>query len=371
MFKKILLAFLSVVLIVGAIAAVKAAQIKALIAAGENMPAQSEAVTSVQAKEAVWRDYLKAVGTFRAVQGVTLSNELPGVVTAIHFESGESVEKGQVLVELDLSTEEAQLQAAQAALSLAELRLNRARELRGKNTVAQSDLDAAEAEHLEAEAAVKNIESVISKKRITAPFSGRLGIRNIDLGQFLSTGSSIVSLQALDPIFVDFTLPQQRLGRVNTGMEVEARLDAYPDQVFTGELTAITPEVDVATRSGSLRATLENSDGKLRPGMFANISVILPEEKPVLVVPATAVLYAPYGDSVYMIEQGEDGSKVAAQKFVRVLERRGDFVAIEAGLEPGDEIVATGVFKLRNGMAVRVNNDMLPDAQLNPTPEDA
>lgn len=371
MIKKILLAVLSVVIIVGAIAGVKAVQIQALIAAGENAPAPSETVTSVQVKKDVWRKTLSAVGSMRAVQGVSLSAELAGVVRKIHFESGETVEAGQVLVELDDSTEQAQLQSAKATLALAELRRDRARELKEKNTVAQAAVDEAEAQFLEAEAAVKNIDTIIAKKRIVAPFSGRLGIRNVNLGQYLTAGAPIVTLQSLHPIYADFTLPQQRLGMVETGMEVEAALDAYPEETFSGVLTAITPEVDISTRSGSLRATFANEDAKLRPGMFANVRVNLPEENAVLVVPATAVLYAPYGDSVYMLEELEDGSKRAVQTFVRVLETRGDFVAIEAGLEAGDEIVATGVFKLRNGMNVTVNNDRLPDAQLHPKPADA
>ena len=371
MLKKILFAFLTVALVLAVLGGVKAIQIKALIAAGANPPQQSESVSTVIAQEEIWRSTIASVGSLKSVQGVALSTEVPGTVSKILFESGQEVEAGQALVELDASTEQAQLQAAKASLSLAKLKRDRSRELREKNTIAQADVDSSEAEFLQAEAQVKNIEAVLAKKRITAPFSGRLGIRNVNLGQFLNAGADIVSLQSLDPIFLDFTLPQQRLGIVSTGMTVEARLDAYPERVFTGELTAITPEVDQSTRAGNLRASFANADGALRPGMFANVAVVRPEEKSVLVVPATAILYAPYGDSVYLLQDGESGGKVAFQKFVRVLERRGDFVAIEAGLKAGDEIVATGVFKLRNGMAVNVNNDLLPDAQLNPEPEDA
>ena len=371
MLKKILLGLLTVALVLGLLGGIKAIQIKALIAAGENPPQMSESVSSVLATEDVWRSTIGAVGTFKAVQGIDISSEVPGVVSKVLFDSGEEVAQGQLLVELDASTELAQLQAAKASLQLTQLKLDRSRELREKNTVAQADLDAAEAQFLEAEAQVKNIEAILAKKRIAAPFAGRLGIRNVNLGQFLNAGFAIVSLQSLDPVYLDFTLPQQRLGAVAVGMDIEARLDAYPDAVFKGLLSAITPDVDQFTRSGQLRATFANADFRLRPGMFANASVVLPKENKVLVVPATAVLYAPYGDSVYLIQNGEGGGKVALQKFVRVLERRGDFVAIEAGLSAGDEIVATGVFKLRNGMAVRVNNDLLPEAKLNPEPEDA
>ncbi len=371
MWKKILLAFISVVIIVGAIAGVKTVQIMALIAAGENPPDFAESVTTVEVRRDVWANSITAVGSFTAVQGVLISNEPPGLVSGIHFQSGQEVEKGQLLVELETSTEQAQLQSAKASLELAKLQRDRSQELRAKNTVAQADLDTAQARFLEAEAAVKNLEAVIAKKRIVAPFAGRLGLREVNLGQFLNAGSPIVSLQSLSPIYVDFSLPQQRLGLLQTDMVVEARVDAYPGAVFRGKLTAITPEVDVATRSGRVRAAFANEDARLRPGMFGNVAVLLPEEKSVLVVPATSILYATYGDSVYIVADGENGGKIAQQKFVRILERRGDFVAIEAGLEEGDEVVATGGFKLRNGISITVNNDLLPDAKLNPTPDNA
>lgn len=370
MLKKILLALFVVFAVIGSIGGVKALQIKALIAAGANPPVMSETVSTTAARVETWRSTIQAVGSFAAVQGVTVSAEMPGLVSALHFESGEEVEKGQLLAEIDASTELAQLKAAQAQERLTKLRFDRSRELRDKNTVAQAELDTAEAQFLEAQAQVANLDAVIAKKRIVAPFAGRLGIREINLGQFLSAGTPIVSLQAVDPVFADFTLPQQRVGEVSAGMEVIATVDTYPGREFKGKLDAIAPAVSTTTRSVSLRASFENDDLELRPGMFATFGVVLPEQRRVLVVPSTAVLFAPYGDSVYLVEDGENG-KVAHQKFVRVLERRGDFTAIEAGLEEGDPIVSSGVFKLRNGVSVIVNNNLAPNAKLNPEPEDA
>lgn len=374
MWKKVVIAvFFTLVglgLVVGFLVGTKVIQIKALIASGENFEMPPEYVTSAIVKEESWRQTLDAVGSLTAVQGVLVSTEVAGKVDDLHFESGESVESGQLLVELDTSTEEAQLAAAQADAELARINLDRAKKLRQSNTVAEAELDSAQAAFLAAEAQVENLEAMIAKKRISAPFSGRLGIRQVNLGQFINNGDPIVSLQSLDPIFVDFAFPQKWVSLVATGMAVEVEVDSHPESLFGGRITAIDPEVDVSTRTISLRATLDNPEGKLLPGMFGQVSVVLPEEKPQKVLPATAIVYASYGDSVFVIKE-KDGRKFVEQQFVRVRDTRGDFVSISSGPEVGSTVVSTGAFKLRQGMRVELNNKLAPSMSIDPQPEDS
>ena len=374
MWKKVVIAvFFTLVglgLVVGFLVGTKVIQIKALIASGENFEMPPEYVTSAIVKEELWRQTLDAVGSLTAVQGVLVSTEVAGKVDDLHFESGESVESGQLLVELDTSTEEAQLAAAQADAELARINLDRAKKLRLSNTVAEAELDSAQAAFLAAEAQVENLEAMIAKKRISAPFSGRLGIRQVNLGQFINNGDPIVSLQSLDPIFVDFAFPQKWVSLVATGMAVEVEVDSHPETLFGGRITAIDPEVDVSTRTISLRATLDNPEGKLLPGMFGQVSVVLPEEKPQKVLPATAIVYASYGDSVFVIKE-KDGRKFVEQQFVRVRDTRGDFVSISSGPEVGSTVVSTGAFKLRQGMRVELNNKLAPSMNIDPQPEDS
>ncbi len=374
MWKKVLIAvFFTLVglgLVVGFLVGTKVIQIKALIASGENFEMPPEYVTSAIVKQELWRQTLDAVGSLTAVQGVMVSTEVAGKVDDLHFESGESVESGQLLVELDTSTEEAQLAAAQAEAELARINLDRAKKLRLSNTVAEAELDSAQAAFLAAEAQVENLEAMIAKKRISAPFSGRLGIRQVNLGQFINNGDPIVSLQSLDPIFVDFAFPQKWVSLVATGMAVEVEFDSHPETLFGGRITAIDPEVDVSTRTISLRATLDNPEGKLLPGMFGQVLVVLPEEKPQKVLPATAIVYASYGDSVFVIKE-KDGRKFVEQQFVRVRDTRGDFVSITSGPEAGSTVVSTGAFKLRQGMRVELNNDLAPSMSIDPNPEDS
>jgi membrane fusion protein (multidrug efflux system) len=282
------------------------------------------------------------------------------------------VKKGQVLVRLDTSAEEAQLKAAEADASLAKLNLERARNLRKGEANTQADLDAAIARAQQTQAAVANLEAVIAKKTIHAPFDGRISIRQVELGQVLQAGMPIASLQSVSPIHADFYLPQQALAEVRAGQRTRLRTDAFPGASWDGQVTVVNPEVDVATRNVRIRATFPNGDGRLRPGMFANVEVLSPEKRPALLIPATSVLFAPYGDSVFVIEEKkDDGGKpttVARQKFVRLGERRGDFVAVAEGLTAGETIVSSGAFKLRNGAAVVVNNALAPDAKLAPKP---
>jgi membrane fusion protein (multidrug efflux system) len=361
---------LLLVVLVGA----KAGQIVTMVRAGESFVPPPEAVTTASVEAVKWQPSRPAIGSLVAVRGVTLGAELPGTVRAIAFESGTTVKRGDVLVKLDTSAEEAQLAAALADASLARLTLGRARRLREGQANAQADLDAAEARAAQADATVANLRANIAKKTIRAPFDGRISIRQVELGQVISPGTPIASLQSVSPIHADFWLPQQALAELSPGQRVRMRTDAFADRTWDGEITTVNPEVDAATRNVRVRATFPNPDGRLRPGMYANVEVLSTEERSVLVIPATAVMFAPYGDSVFAVEEKKDEAgqttTVVRQKFVRTGDRRGDLVAVVSGLEPGETVVSSGAFKLRNGTAVAVNNALAPDAQLAPKPAD-
>ncbi len=363
------LSLLVVVLLLGGI---KAGQIVTMVRAGESFTPPPEAVTSAKVQATEWEPTRAATASLVAVRGVTLGAELPGTVREISFQSGADVKQGQVLVKLDTSAEESQLAAALADASLARITLDRARQLRRGGANAQAELDAAEAKAKQADAAVANLRAIIAKKTIRAPFDGRIAIRQVELGQVVSPGTPIASLQSVTPIYADFWLPQQALADLRTGQRTVLRTDTFPDASWKGEITTINPEVDPATRNVRVRATFPNEDGRLRPGMFANVDVASGEKRPVLVIPATAILYAPYGDSVFAIEEkkGPGGKEqaVVRQKFVRTGERRGDLVAVAAGLQAGETIVSSGAFKLRNGSTVAIDNSLAPDAKAAPKP---
>ena len=376
MIRKILLAVFIVVLILGGLAGVKALQIKKLMDSGKDYAPPPESVSSAVVREDKWQGSLTSIGSIAAVQGVTVSPEIPGIISEITFESGAVVAQGDLLLRLDTSLEEAQLRALEAQEELAKLNLTRERTLRSQNMVSQAELDAAEATLKQTQGNADAVRATIKKKTIRAPFAGRLGIRLVNLGQYIDTGKPIVSLQSLTPIYADFSLPQQELARLKTGMSVHVTTDTYPGRKFEGTLTAINPDLDQSTRSVGLQATFANPDQLLRPGMFARAEVLLPEEQPVLVIPATSVLSAPYGDSVYVIESkpGKDNGKpqlVVRQQFIRAGPARGDFVSVESGLKVGERIASAGIFKLRNGMAVIESNNLVPKAEVAPRPSDS
>ena len=368
------LAIASVVVVVLMLGGVKAGQIVFMVKASAKFAPPPESVSSARVEAGEWVATRAAVGTLVASRGVTLSSELPGLVREISFQSGSSVRKGAVLVKLDTSTEEAQLQAALAEAALAGVSLERARALRQGESSSQADLDAAEARAKQTRAAAAALQATIAKKTIRAPFDGRISIRQVELGQVLAPGTPIASLQSVSPIHADFWLPQQALADLNPGEEVRLRADPFPGARWDGTITTVNPEVDVATRNVRVRATFANPDGRLRPGMFASVEVLSSERRPVVVIPATAVIFAPYGDSVYAIEQGKTpggvATTVARQRFVRLGERRGDFVSVLSGLSPGETIVSSGAFKLRNGTAVALTASTAPGAQLAPRPRD-
>ena len=333
-------------------------------------------VSSVTVKEEDWAPRLTAVGSVSAVQGAVVSAELAGVVSEINFENGGEAKKGEVLMKLDASQEEALLRSAEAEAQLAQTDLERSRDLAMKKVVSSAELDSAQSKFRRLNAVVDQVRSSIAKKTLIAPFDGQLGIRQVNVGQMINAGQQVVPLTSLDPVFADFALPQQYFGQLTPGLEVHVTTDAISGRVFNGKLTAINSMVDSSTRNITLQATLYNSDHALRPGMFAKAEVMLPEKHKALVVPGSAISYAPFGDSVFVIEKKKDEktgkeSQVIRQQFVRVGEGRGDLVAITQGLKAGETIVSTGVFKLRNGMTVTINNDLAPNPQANPNPIDS
>jgi len=376
MLKKLLFAAVGVALVVGAIVYAKLGQFSAMGEAAANMVLPPETVTTATLDNARWEQVLPATATVSAVQGVTVSAEVAGRVAEIAFESGAVVDVGEVLVQLDTASEDAQLASAQATAALAKADLKRVREL-GKRKLASDDaVDRAEAEVKETVAQVGVTSALIAKKTVRAPFAGRLGLRLVNLGQILSEGDPIVTLQTLDPVYLDFSIPQHQIGRLNPGMQVRVMADAAPGATFNGQIIAINPEVDSATRNARVRALVKNPGEKLRTGMFANVEVVLPDTQPVLPIPATAVLYAPYGDSVFVVEQKQneesgETEQVLRQQFVRLGRTRGDFVDVAEGLKPGETVVTSGVFKLRAGTQVVIDNALAPAAQLEPQPRDS
>ena len=372
--KPFFIALAIVLLLACAVAGVKALQIVALIASGENETPPVETVSTTLAEAQRWERSVESVGSLRAVQGADLSTEESGMVTKIFFENGQEVNEGDLLLELDTQTEEANLRSAEAEADLARTVYDRTKQLRVNNTVPQSEMDAAESNLRKMTALVEQLRSTIREKQLRAPFTGRLGIREVNLGQFVDQGDKIVSLQSLDPIFVDFLLPQQLLSKLLPGCPLRVLTDVYPETVFKGKLTAVNAEIDPVTRNIRLQGTLANPQGALRPGMFARVILNLGDPEDVVAVPATAVLSAPFGDSVFVVTEktAEDGTKTLAaeQRFVRTGRSMGDFVAVTEGLKADETVVTAGVFKLRNGAAIEVNNKLAPEPSLTPTPAD-
>ncbi|MBI4791199.1 MAG: efflux RND transporter periplasmic adaptor subunit [Deltaproteobacteria bacterium] len=375
MIKRIFLAVLILLLLAGILAGIKALQVRSMIAQQSSFALPPEVVTTARSRSESWDSTLTAIGSLTAVQGVTVSAEVSGKVTHIAFTPGTRVAAGELLVRQDTSSEEALLNAAETAAALAKLNLDRYTKLLADNTIAQSLFDNAEAEYKKTMAQADNIRTIINKKKIHAPFAGRPGIRLINQGEILKENTPIVSLQALDPIFVDFLMPQQHLGQLRKGLAVRVTTDALPDRTIEGKITTIDPEVDSATRNIRVQATVANAEELLRPGLFVNVEVVLPGRRDLIVIPATAVLYAPYSDSVFVLKETKNEKtgaieQVLNQQFVKLGEKRGDFVAVLSGLAEGETIVSTGVFKLRNGQTAMVNNELAPDFQLKPDPGD-
>jgi len=367
-------AIAGLVLLVVILFGIKAMQIGKMMGTPMMMPPTT--VSSAVAKEEDWAPVLSAIGSVSAVQGAVVSTELGGVVAQVNFQNGGEAKKGEMLLKLDSSAEEAQLHTAEADLELARANLQRTQDLATRKVVSKQELDAAQSAFGQKQGSVDNMRSFITKKQVRAPFDGQLGIRQVNVGQSIDARTPIVQLTALDPVYVDFSLPQQELPKLGTGFETRVRTDALPGREFKGNLTAINSMVDAATRNVGVQATFENPDHALKPGMFVKVEVVLPDKSKTLVIPGSAVSYAPYGNSVFVIDKKKDPktgkeSQDLRQAFVRIGESRGDFVSVTEGLKAGDVVVSTGVFKLRNGMPVTINNDLAPKPQLNPTPADS
>ena len=367
-------AIFGLLLLLASIGGLKAAQISTLIGAGrqaQKLGPPPEAVDTATAEEQTWEGTITAVATVAAAKGVVISNEAPGVVSRLHFESGAAVRRGQLLVELDSAVERAQLASVRARQRLAALSLARSRKLVESGAIAPAQLDADQSAFGSLTADAKSLEAQIDRKQVRAPFAGRLGIRAVNLGQYLAPGTPVAVLESAESLFIDFTLPQQYLGRVNLGTVVRA-LDAGEKLVAEGTITAIDPAVDAVTRAFKVRASAPNPAGRLRPGMFVSARVVLSEPLKVVAIPVTAVLHAAYGDSVFCVENrpGPDGKPLlsARQQFVKLGETRGDFVSVLDGLRPGQVVVTAGAFKLHNGGPVVVRHDVDLHPELAPHP---
>jgi membrane fusion protein (multidrug efflux system) len=374
MAKRMSLMLLGMALFVAAIGYVKFRQIQGAVAQASSFQPPPEAVTTIAARQEEWPASLAAIGTVAPVEGVTVAADLPGIVERIDFESGRTVRAGDLLVKLDTRQEQAQLTAAEAQRGLAKLNLDRARGLHDEGIISQAEYDRVAAEHEQALARVGEIQATISRKTIRAPFAGALGIRQVNLGQYVTGGDPIVPLQSLSPIYVNFSVPQQELSQLRPGREVRVTLEGSTGAPLSGRITAVEAVVDEATRNVQVQATLDNRDGRLRPGMFVQAHVVLGASTGVISLPASAVSYAPYGDSVFVVEQleGPKGEtyRGVRQQVVKLGTTRGDQVAVLAGIKPGEEVVTSGAFKLRNGAAVHVNNDVRPGNNPAPRPED-
>jgi len=372
-----LLMLVIAVLFIAGIGYAKFMMVKAAIAQHMAFAMPPSAVTTIVVKGQNWQPVLNAVGSLRAVNGVTVSTDLAGIVSEIDFESGAAVKKGNLLIKLDTQQEEAQLHSAEAKLELARLDLERKRDLINKKTISPSDWDAAQSTYTQSQAAVEESKAVIGRKHILAPFDGYLGIRQVNLGQYLNPGASIVPLQSLDPIYVEFNLPQQNLSQLAVGKKLRIRTTDMEGE-FDGEINAIDSKVDDATRNIMVQGTAHNADHKLRPGMYVNVDVLLPQTNGVLAIPVSSINYAPYGDSVYVVKPAADGKPgpdgkpplEVEQHVVRLGPKRGDQVSVLSGIKDGDEVVTSGVFKLRPHAAVQVNNSVTPDNSLTPKPND-
>ena len=381
--KRYLLVAAGLLVVVGILVGIKGAQIGSLMAMGKQMMAGGpppEAVGSAAAKAENWETTVAAVGSISSLRNVSVSNEVPGTVSKIRFESGQIAREGQVLVELDAGVERAQLASADARRELAGRTAQRSKILADGNVISRSQLDEVDAQLKTATTDTAALRAAVDRKVIRAPFRGRLGIRAVNVGQYLTPGTTVTTLDAMGGTFADFTLPQEELATVKVGMPVRVTIEGTK-KPLEGTISAVDPTIDPTTRNVKLRAAIPDLAETTRPGMFVNVQVITPEQKAVVSVPATAVVHASFGDSVFVIEDKKPGSpgmdtspdgkpvKIARQQFVRVGVARGDFVAITKGVTAGQQVVSAGAFKLRNNSPVVVDNTIQAKPQLDPKPE--
>jgi membrane fusion protein, multidrug efflux system len=368
-----------ILVVIVSLVGVKVGQIRAMVQAGASFVPPPESVTSAKVQASVWQSRRSAIGTLVAVHDAVLGAELPGLIREVAFTSGSEVKRGAVMIRLDTTNEEAQLAAAKAEMELALTNLARARTLRKGQANTPADLEAAEARAKQTQATVANIAATIAKKTIRAPFDGRVAIKQVERGQVVSPGTAVATLQSVDPIYAEFQLPQQALADLKVGQETTMHIDSFPGRVWKGTISTLNSQVDPATRNIRVRATFANKDSLLRPGLFTKVEVNASDERDVLVIPTTAVVYAPYGDTVFVLDKPKDvqaedkqgpPALEAQPRFVRLGERRGDLVAIVSGLKAGETVVSNGAFKLRKGARVVLNNDLAPPVELDPKPTD-
>ena len=374
MAKRMILMLVLMTVFVAGLGFLKVRQFQAMAGEFAAMQPPPEAVTTIVTERDEWPAVLSAIGTVAAVQGVTVSADLPGIVDRIEFDSGRTVQRGDVLVQLDTRQEQAQLAGAEAQLQLARVNFERMQGLVEQDAVSRAEFDAAAAAHKQAEARIREIRATIERKTIRAPFSGVLGIRQVNLGQYLTGGDPVVPLQSLHPVYVNFGVPQQDALEMRPGRSVRITVGELGDTGFTGRITAVDSVVDETTRNVQVQATLANPRGQLRPGMFVQTQVTLGANRPVVALPASAISYAPYGDSVFVVAEMKNPQgqpyRGVRQQVVKLGAARGDQIAVLSGLKAGEEVVTSGAFKLRNGAAVQVNNKVQPGNSLSPAPED-
>ncbi|WP_420426912.1 efflux RND transporter periplasmic adaptor subunit [Algiphilus sp.] len=379
--KRMIIMLVLVGLVFGGVFGMKEFGRRAMVSFLEQMPTPPATVSSSEVGTMRWNSRLRSVGSLVAENGTNVTNEAPGIITKIHFQSGDTVEAGELLLELDSDTEAAQLTRLEAEAELAELTRKRRERLFELNSLSKAELDEAVSQANVAKAAVKAQRALLEQKRIRAPFAGKLGIRRVSIGQFVDAGTPMVALESVDPMEVDFSLPEGQLPKVSPGQRVKVRVDGYPGEVFEGEILALESRVDSNTRNFDVRARLPNADGRLRPGQFARVEVDLPGERELVVVPRTAVKYNSYGSSVFIVQEDPDKGPppenpnpnmpphtqlMVKQRFVELGEARGDFVEVLDGLQGGEEIATTGLLKLRNEMPVIINNKGAPEPKLDP-----
>jgi membrane fusion protein (multidrug efflux system) len=334
----------------------------------DNMQQPPAAITVDTAETVSWQSQVEAVGSVAAVSGADLSTAIGGIVAEVGFENGQRVEQGQLLMALDTDADEAELASLEAALTLAEQELTRQKTLFNQGSISQAQLDQAESQADQARARVNAQRERIDLKRLTAPFAGITGIRQVNPGQFVAPGTPLVSLQSLDPVYVEFSISERSLSRLNPGDLVSVTVDAWDGESFQGEINAIEPSVQVSTRTVAIQATLANPEEKLRPGMFAHVDIAVGAPQQSVVIPQTAVRYSPYGNTVFVVKR--DGENLTVeQRFVTTGQRRGDLIAVIDGLEPGEDIASSGLLKLQNGSRVEINDDPQLQPSTNPAPE--
>ncbi len=375
MAKRLILTLVVMVAILGGLGFAKFRQVEAAIAQGAAFQMPPTAVTTVVAQRETWPSTLAVIGTVAAIQGVTVGADLPGTIDKIHFESGQWVHEGDILVELDTREERAQLANAEAQRDLARINYDRAQQLLKEGVISRSEYDTATAQQKTTEAQVGATRAAIARKTIRAPFTGLLGIRQVSLGQYLAAGQAIVPLQSMDPIYVNFGVPQQETTKMAPGRVLRVTNSDLPGMTFNARINALDSVINEQTRNIQVQAILSNKGRKLRPGMFVQVELPIGEPRQVVPLPASAINYAPYGDSVFVVAEMKDAKGNAyrgvRQQVVKIEGSRGDQVAVISGLNPGDEVVSSGVFRLRNGAAVQVNNSVKPQNSPSPKPEDS